>query len=184
MTTQEKIAVMQAFVEGRTIQFRDRKTDEWVDYNIAYGSELVWDWKLFTYRIKHELPKTWEEFCKICPQIMKDEVCIGGGSCLSYYNEDDIRHPIYDRRVLPNKNVAEAMLALCQLIQLRNYYNDGWQPDWNDGTNKYVIVGLNNHIHKTTQYCYSSVLAFRTEELRNEFFNNFKELIETAKELL
>ena len=38
--------------------------------------------------------------------------------------------PDKDKNTLPTKELAEAMLAMCQLLYLRDIYNDGWVPDW------------------------------------------------------
>lgn len=50
MTTQEKIAVMQAYVDGKQIQIRTSKG--WIDFYIT--AEPSWNWRDFEYRIKPE----------------------------------------------------------------------------------------------------------------------------------
>ena len=60
-----------------------------------------------------------------------------------------------------------------------------WEPDWtNYNEFKFVIGVLENEIIK----CYNTIaqytLAFPTEEMRDAFFENFKELIKHCKELL
>lgn len=51
MNTQEKIAVMQAFEAGETIQIIDNGFDEprWVDVD-----RPSWNWEICTYRVKPE----------------------------------------------------------------------------------------------------------------------------------
>lgn len=50
-TTQEKIKVMQAFCEGKAIQYRKKDSlNQW--YNV--GVEPIWDWNQVDYRIKPE----------------------------------------------------------------------------------------------------------------------------------
>lgn len=51
MTTEEKIAVMQAFVDKKTIEYRV-KGGEWV--TTSSFSTLSWDWWNHEYRIKQE----------------------------------------------------------------------------------------------------------------------------------
>jgi len=136
--------------------------------------------------IKKKLPKTWEEFCKTYPKKERD-CWVNSNSKIEniYYSTNQERNNIEDRNLLPNKKYAEAMLALCQLIQLRDCYNNGWIPDWTDDCNpKYCIIIFHNHILKSILSETSTILAFKTEELRNEFLTNFKELIEVAKPLL
>lgn len=52
MTTQEKIAVMQAFVEGKEIEVKKCGIEQWVQI-----SRPIWDWGDCEYRIKPEHPK-------------------------------------------------------------------------------------------------------------------------------
>lgn len=91
-----------------------------------------------------------------------------------------------DRYVLPTKELAEAMLALCQLLQLRDRYNDGWKPNCCNYSNNFVIEVYNSEI--STDYFQSTqrILAFKTKELRDTFMNapKIRELIEIAKPLL
>jgi len=47
--TQEAIKVMQAWVNGATIQFAPRETEGWGDCN---DSDVSWTWSAFQYRIK------------------------------------------------------------------------------------------------------------------------------------
>jgi len=51
-TTEQKIEIMQAYVDGKAIQYKDRCAYEW---HIMEQEE--WDWCFFEYRIKPE-PKT------------------------------------------------------------------------------------------------------------------------------
>lgn len=59
-----------------------------------------------------------------------------------------------------------------------------WKPDWNEQTPKYTIVVLANELVKRYALTQNFILVFPTEEMRNAFYKNFKELIETCKELL
>ena len=52
-TTKEKIAVMQAAEEGKTIQIRFGNKKEWVDLYTTPG----WDWVRCEYRVKPENEK-------------------------------------------------------------------------------------------------------------------------------
>lgn len=134
---------------------------------------------------KANFPKTWKEFCKMYP-AKDDEVFIDSNSKIQELRIwEERRDPLVDANLLPNKEYAEAMLALCQLIQLRDYYNEGWQPDWTDRTqSKYCIIIYNNGTDFHTSCYISHILAFKTEKIRNEFLSNFKDIIEKAKILL
>lgn len=56
-TTAGKIAVMQAFADGKVIQYSVDGRPQWQDIEIEFGPP-VWDWGLLDYRIK---PQTVEE---------------------------------------------------------------------------------------------------------------------------
>ena len=80
------------------------------------------------------------------------------------------------------RDVFEALEALRKLIVLRDYYNEGWQPDWNDNATKYSIevevgeiVGRNHHCydeknsHTSISIHYSvSVISIRSNGIIQE----------------
>lgn len=152
------------------------------------GYEVDYEHSTFEYikfkKIEKQLPKTWEEFCETHP-IKQGESYVSSGSAIleASFTQRDSK---VDKNLLPSKKYAMAMCAICQLIQLRDCYNDGWEPNWTDGGEyKYtiystvygkIVVG----IHNVTP----CMLSFKTEELRDTFFENFKDLIEIAKPLL
>ena len=60
-----------------------------------------------------------------------------------------------------------------------------WEPDWKNGERKKHCIYYGAGIIQKGSWCnYNSILAFPTEEMRNVFFENFKDLIEQCKELL
>lgn len=60
-----------------------------------------------------------------------------------------------------------------------------WKPSWNNDTQfKYIITCSENNIIKDTYTAKNCILAFPTEEMRDAFFENFKNLIEKCKEFL
>lgn len=128
------------------------------------------------------LPKTWKEFCEISP-ITRDEGFVSSHSNI-IASPCRSRDPQADANMLPSKDVAEAILALCQLIQLRDYYNDGWKPDWDNALfdKHYIWFNRDNIITGTLSF-YHNILVFKTEELRDEFLENFRDLILKLKPL-
>ena len=133
--------------------------------------------KIVFKKIERELPKSWEEL-KVVEGF--------------YIDEDSHIHdcPMVDvlrknKNVFPTEEEAEACLALAQLCQLRDAYNDGWKPDWEDtNEQKYVIIIHTGRIQVETFFSIQHLLTFKTEELRDKFLENFRDLIETAKPLL
>jgi hypothetical protein len=59
-----------------------------------------------------------------------------------------------------------------------------WEPDWNSLEPKYVISVSKNSVKLIWEQYYHRVFAFPTEEMRDAFYEAFKELIEKCKELL
>lgn len=59
-----------------------------------------------------------------------------------------------------------------------------WKPDWENGLNKCCLTVCENRIIKSSLASANAILAFPTEEMRDAFYENFKELIELVKELL
>lgn len=93
--------------------------------------------------------------------------------------------------VAPNKELADAVVALLKLVILRDYYNEGWQPDWTDESYKEILCFETDfHNKKGFKYRFYAnksqprVLAFKNSEIRERFFKEQKELLEIAKPLL
>ena len=61
-----------------------------------------------------------------------------------------------------------------------------WEPDWERGSIDYVICNAGGKIILTDipNSAYNHILTFPTEEMRDAFYETFKELIEECKELL
>ena len=133
--------------------------------------------KIVFKKVENELPKSWEEL-KIISGYYLDS---WGDICECEVKLDTISD---NRNIFPTNEEAEACLALTQLCQLRDRYNDGWKPDWTDNIEKYVIYFHAGEIISGDTYRAQSVLHFKTEELRDKFLENFRGLIETAKPLL
>ena len=77
-----------------------------------------------------------------------------------------------DKNDLSTKERAEAFLALMQLVELR----DAWNGD-SERHNCFLSVYNSRSV-------YNDLLTFKNSKLRDQFEIQFKDLIETAKELL
>ena len=93
----------------------------------------------------------------------------------------------------PSQELANAAEALRRLLFLRDYYNEGWQPDWcNQYQEKFCIINFLGEIDlinyskksKFEENKFYHVLTFKTEEIRDKFLEEQKELLEIAKPLL
>ena len=84
----------------------------------------------------------------------------------------------------PSEELADAAEALRKLLFLIDYYNDGWTPDYNDNNRKFIIYVTNNEFEIDFSIAESNILTFKSEDIRDKFFEEQKELLEIAKPLL
>lgn len=125
--------------------------------------------KVILKRHKEELPKTWEG----CIAILVDN------------NRLDERTIAGDTpRLYVPKELSKPFKALSKLFVCREVYRRGWEPNWEDGENKYCIEYFKGRIIKSVYLYFSRTLSFQSEEVRDEFFENFRDLIEETKELI
>ena len=154
--------------------------------------ELVDGVAVVTFREKErKLPKTWEEFCEMFPMKLPYNFAIKKHDL---YQDDLMFLQSYDNRLIEeiekftgDRATAEAVLALCQLIQLRDCYNGDWVPDWKDLTEQKFVIEFtalsDDFITRKIKYQHTSLLFFKSKELCDEFLRNFRDLIEKLKPL-
>lgn len=122
--------------------------------------------------------RTWEEYC----EKMEDKD--------SYYFDGwNIRYSQFDSRPIvgefDNKEDAKAFAALSKLLKLRKDWVGEWKPDWTDMDQlKYTIVNQGNRVVVCVNDRSCRSLSFPTKEMRDEFFECFKDLLEQAKTLI
>lgn len=132
--------------------------------------------KIIVEKNKKEYPKTYEE----CAKVLLDRA--------SVRNDFGYR--------------ADLLVALQKLLVCRDAYwkiageemglEKPWEPDWgNSEERRYSIVNIEGDINlpETTLTKWilkvtNKILVFPTAEMRNVFYENFKELIEQCKELI
>jgi hypothetical protein len=124
---------------------------------------------------KMELPKRWEDL-KIVEgyYISSDAKTYRSTSAALEEN----------RMFFTSREQAEAAIALAQLSQLREVYRQGWKPDWNDDQKKYGIKFFRGDIDEEEIAWTNIFLSFQSPEIRDEFLENFRDLIEKAKPLM
>lgn len=132
---------------------------------------------------KDRKPRSWEEY--------RQQVCNTPCYAIDILSKDG-RIIVRNRELCPQVNEvnteeeAKAVVALCKLIQLRDAWWGDWRPDWNNDSNipKYGICNGYNNINTDQWYNYNRILVFPTAEMRDEFLETFRYLIEEAKPLL
>ena len=80
---------------------------------------------------------------------------------------------------LMSKDVLE---ALRRLVIIRDYYNEGWKPRNNSYV--HIITTRNGELVRDCLMGDFRVLYFKSQEIRNTFFEDQRELLEIAKPLL
>lgn len=126
--------------------------------------------------IKKEFPESWEELRTV------SGYCSDANSKIFKYENIECNKD--NRNVFPTLEEAEASVALAQLCQLRDIYNKGWKPDWENLNTKYCIFIKENRVALDSFTCFSKVLHFKNVGLAQQFLKNFRDLIEKAKPLL
>ena len=131
---------------------------------------------------KIERPRTWEEDC----EKMK-------GKDSYFFNEtlQEVRCSnfgetgVFLSEFVDDEDVV-AFVAFSRLRKLRrDWIGKNWKPDWkNDNVAKFTIISAENEISKGEHYKVGSSMSFPTEEMRDEFLDCFKDLLEQAKSLL
>lgn len=181
-------------IEDSTIRAIDFENGaKWADNNpkfinmetkeiiLPQGWEIdkVEDNKVIIKESKKELPKTWEE----CITKIKDLEYIDTKSNIEevYFSSNMVTYHINDIPV----GLGKPMLALMQLLVCREVYRQGWKPNWKDNNEiKYCIERFRDCFIKETYTLIATVLSFQSAEIRDKFLENFRDLIEEAKELI
>ena len=126
---------------------------------------------------KDSKPHSWEEYVKMAEtaQIIP---------CDAYANYFYKKQKRITYDVFNSTNEAKAFCALGKLIQLRDAWWGKWKPDWNEMYTKYTIVNARGNITFNKATYNTRVLAFPTEEMRDDFLKTFRNLLEQAKMFL
>ena len=164
---------------GKTMAviFNDANYEDEVELQLGDYEIEMRDGKTYAVKKKPVYPKTYEECCErvnACPTVG-----------ISYDSNEDM---------LYNDEVDLTLLALRNLLICRDAYwkiageqmglDKSWKHDMVKDDFSYAIsyqygcIGKNEIRHKNT------ILAFPTKEMRDAFYENFKDLIEQCKDLL
>ncbi len=126
----------------------------------------------FVVKKQPSLPQTYEECCKVV--VAQSE-----------------RHWFYtkkDKHDYPHEiKIINYLDDLKKLLICRDAYwkiARDWRPEFKLGKKKYSLTTKDNKIIKATVEEINRILVFPTEEMRDTFYENFKDLIEQCKEVL
>ena len=127
--------------------------------------------------IEPKYPKSWEDVFWAKPI---------SGFDIKLYNSDIRSATSREKALFKTKKQAASALAYAQLTQLMALpcYNGDWTPNWDDpNQEKYCITRMKYNIVKLDYSGYFSFLAFKSEKVRDEFFNNHMDLIRQFHQL-
>lgn len=151
-----------------------------IGYRIPEGFELdkIEDGEIILKPKKKVLPKTYKECCEVL------------GIDHNLYL--DLNHGDISGEYKPNgytQNAVYLFNKLYMVLICRDAYwklAGDWEPAHQPGKDNtfYTIHKFNNEIIKSKTSHRHSLLEFPTEEMRNTFYDNFRDLIEECKELL
>lgn len=130
-------------------------------------------------------PKSWGEYCEQQQTNNKPGYYLISESCrIQETSWDGCYIQNEWKNVLPSKELAEAFLAMMQLVSLRQSWIGDWKPDWNSfDKTKWVII-YNRNEFKVCLYGVPRVLSFPTKGMAKDFMNTFKDLLNVAKPLI
>ena len=156
-----------------------------IEIEVPEGKRAIWkDDKIVFEDIAPKLPETWDEFCKLYP-VKEGEIFINSDSQIISWGWGGQRHCSADKNLLPSIEDANAHLALMQLHQLRDCYNNNWHYNWTDENETNAVITRNHG--KLTVYAdwaITTFLTFKSKEIAEKFLKNFKDLIEQAGDLI
>lgn len=141
------------------------------------------------FKKKDSKPRSWEEYCKQQQTNNKPGYYLNGESCRIQETSWDACYMQNEwKNVLPSEELAEAFLAMMQLISLRQAWIGNWKPDWNSREPcdvKYCITGKGSSDFEIEFLSIiRATLSFPTKEMAEDFMNCFKDLLEVARPLI
>jgi hypothetical protein len=148
----------------------EKNTNMNIEFDLTKYSYEIKDGKLVISEKKPKYPDNYDECVRIAKNIHGYDIHI------------DV--PAY----------GELMESFVKLLICRDAYwkmageelglDKPWEPNWENGRNKCCITNCENRIIRGVYAFANAILAFPTEEMRDAFYENFKDLIEQCKKLL
>lgn len=124
-------------------------------------------------------PTNWAELTRMCK---------GKESFWYYTPADEVINGDFEDCIgfgeFEDKETAEAFSALWKLLNYRKKWIGDWKPDWKNSDPKFTIIIGGDIIVVGENKIASRSMSFPTKEMRDEFYESFKDLLEVAKPLL
>ena len=160
------------------------ETNQEIEFNIPEGyvidNSKSTENKIVCKLIEPKYPESWNE--AFISKVIK-------GFYVEGRSIEHMRHDkctVEDKGTFKTEKQAASALAYAQLTQLMALpcYNGDWVPNWDDSNQeKYCITRMKYNIVKLDYSGYFSFLAFKSEKVRDAFFNNHMDLIKQFHQL-
>jgi len=134
------------------------------------------DWEEI--KLATSLPKTWEEWVELNPEIFVEYSLDRDGEI--WTSSSNIKRDVKDFAKVKTKSDIEGLLALIKLKRLRDFYNDTVEGEWPAEIPSIVINSQLSIVGEYLNHNKAVFLSFKSEKVRDEFLNNFKDLIKEA----
>ena len=144
------------------------------------------------FKKKDTKPRSWEEYCNNYT-ISGKEHYIGSDSNIYEINPARIGRKFIEgasasKNWANTKELAEAFLAMMQLMSLRQAWIGDWEPNYcmNMASNWCIEYEPNPGKFSIENHCRTNGggLTFPTKEMAEDFMNTFKDLLNVAKPLI
>ena len=152
---------------------------------IPKGQEIDWQesakQEKIVFKNINTKPRSWKEYF----EQYKNTPCYELGFDVSggYWSKSTIYENGYCS--VPSRELAEAFLAMMQLMSLRQAWIGDWKPDWSCGySSNYCVVGADDRFDVCILSKCRYALSFPAKEMAEDFMNTFKDLLEIAKPLI
>lgn len=179
----DDILINQITAKVAIINLKSDVCDDEVELNLGDYEIEIRDNKTYAVLKKPKYPKTYEECCetlnltKYPPALAPNK-----STFISQYKDFPHYHEI--------QKLAELLIcrdAYWKIAGEQMGLGKSWNPDFtNNDEERYGIYTAENKVKR--DFCgvgdVNTVLTFPTEEMRDAFYENFKDLIEQCKELL
>lgn len=149
--------------------FGDNDFADKVELDLSNRELIQEDGKWFVVKKKKEYPKTYEECCKVM------NYCCNPVATETTHKEELIRRFQF---LLLYRD------AYWKIAGEEMGLGKPWAPDWDNISDKYCIYFVSGQAWSKECQTRQCPFAFPTPEMRDAFYENFKELIESCKELL
>lgn len=150
---------------------------------IPEGQEIDWQesakQEKIVFKKKDTKPRSWEEYCCQQQTNCKEGYCINSvtseiqeinwGLCTCSW-----------KTVLPSEELAEAFIAMMQLMSLRQ----AWIEGWNSNLFGYAIMLDAKRDIMVSHAIYHRALTFPDRNMAVDFMNCFKDLLNAARPLI